>query len=135
VAGRRTIFASGSINWNEGQIRIMLSGSGGEVANDTARRARAVQKRAQRRAPFRTGRLRYSISVSNDTSSTDGPTSTVTAGADYSMMVEFGRSTVRPAGKRLYWQGDFGPVFALEAGPVGEVPFMREALDAVNESV
>lgn len=130
---RRSIFASGQIIWNEGQIRILLDTQEGEVGQDIARRARAVQKRAQRRAPMRTGRLRSSISVSNGVGS-DGPESTITASAPYALMVEFGRREVRPVNKTwLHWAGDFSDVFALSAAAVPAVPFMRESLDAINE--
>lgn len=134
MAGRRTIFAGGRIDWDEGQIRILLSGPSGEVSADIRRRATAVSKRAKRKAPMRTGELRSSIHV-NTRYPSEGAVADITADAPYSMMVEFGRGTSRArSGHWLHWEGDFGEgVFAKEAGPVAGVYFMRDALDAVEE--
>lgn len=131
---RRTIVATGSIQWDEGAIRILLDSEQGEVGVDLTRRARAVQKRAQRKAPLHTGLLRGSIQLDPMTHDADGPSITITASAPYAAMVEFGRGEVRPVNKQwLHWQGDFTDVFTLTARPVAAVPFMRDALDAVNE--
>jgi hypothetical protein len=130
--GKRIIFAGGRVDLHEGVITLLLSGPGGEVSADIQRRARAVQKRAQRAAPLRTGLLRSSIHVNTRYPHT-GAVADISADAPYSMMVEFGRRKVTPSGKALFWQGSDGPVFSLSAAPVGEVPFMRNALDAVDE--
>lgn len=135
AARRRTIFASGGIEWDEGAIRLMLDSEGGEVGVDLTRRARAVQKRAQRKAPVgATGNLRGSIQLDPMEHGSDGPSISVSATASYAAMVEFGRREVRPVHKQwLHWQGDFTDVFTLSARAVAPVPFMRDALDAINE--
>lgn len=123
------IFAGGHIDWHEGTIRILLSGPSGEVSDDIQRRARAVQRRAQSKAPFHTGELRSSIHV-NTRYPSEGAVADITAEAPHSLMVEFGRRHQYPTNKKyLHWQGDDGPVFVLSAGPIDEVPFMRDALD------
>ena len=112
----------------------MLSGPGGMVAEDIQRRARAVQKRAQYRAPFRTGRLRYSISV-NTRYPSEGAIAEVTADAPYALMVEFGRRAIDLTGSKhwLNWQGFGGEVFTQTAAAVPAVHFMRDALDAATD--
>lgn len=134
MAGRRTIFAGGHIDWNEGQIRILLSGPEGETSQEIQRRARAVQKRAQYRAPQRTGELRHSISV-NTRYPHDGAVADITAEAPHAIFVEFGRRAIdlRGSKKYLHWQGDAGPVFTQYASAVGPTHFMRDALDAADE--
>ncbi len=128
----RTIFAQGSINWDENAIRIMLSGPGGEVSADIQRRARAVQRRAQYLAPVRTGQLRSSIHV-NTRHPSEGAVADITADAPYGLYVEFGRRESTPRDRKvLYWSGP-PPVFALAAERVEEVPFMRNALDAFDD--
>lgn len=128
----RTVFAGGHIDWNEGQIRIMLSGPSGEVSTEVRRRATAVQKRAQRKAPSRTGQLRHSIHV-NTRYPSEGAVADITADAPHALYVEFGRRRVKArSGHWLHWQGDFSAVFAKEAAPVAAVHFMRDALDAFD---
>ena len=131
---RRTIFAGGSIDVDvdEGQVRVMLAGESGEISADIRRRATAVQKRAQRAAPYRTGTLRHSIHV-NTRYPSDGAAADIVADAPYAAAVEFGRrrSEARP-GSALHWQGRFeGDKFSMWAGPVAGVHFMENALDAV----
>ena len=134
MAGRRTIFAGGHVDWDEGQIRILLAGPEGETSQEIQRRARAVQKRAQYKAPFRTGELRHSISV-NTRYPSEGAVADITASAPHAMMVEFGRRRVdlTGSGKYLHWQGDLSEVFTQTAAAVAPVPFMRDALDAASE--
>ena len=133
MAGRRTIFAGGHVEWNEGQIRIMLSGPEGEVSQEIQRRARAVQKRAQYAAPFRTGTLKHSISV-NTRYPSEGAAADITAEAPYAAIIEFGRREVRArAGSVLNWQGPTGDVFSKTARAVAGVHFMERALDAWDE--
>jgi hypothetical protein len=133
VAGKRSIFAAGHIDWNEGQIRILLAGPTGEMSADIQRRARAVQKRAQRGAPVRTGELRSSIGV-NTRYPSEGAVAEITASAPYSLVVEFGRGRVTPkSGMWLHWQGDIAEVFAKEAAAVPATNFMVDALDAFDE--
>lgn len=132
MAGRRTITANGRINWDEGQIRILLSGPGGETSQEIQRRARAVQKRAQYKAPFRTGELRSSISV-NTRYPPEGAVAEITADAPHALVVESGRREIRAApGKWLSWQGDVTTVFAKTAAAIAPVPYMRDALDAAE---
>jgi hypothetical protein len=133
VPGRRTIFANGTINWDESAIRIMLSGPTGMVSEEVQRRARAVQKRAQYRAPFRTGRLRYSISV-NTRYPSEGAIAEIEAKAPYSLYVEFGRKAIDLTGSKHYlnWQGFGGEVFTQTAAAVPATHFMRDALDAAE---
>jgi hypothetical protein len=128
----RTIYAEGHIEWHEGEIKTLLVGPGGETSADIQRRARAVQRRAQYRAPFRTGLLRHSISV-NTRNPPDGAVASITSKAPYSMMVEFGRRRVTPSGKFLVWENNGVPVFAKAAAAVSETPFMRDALDAAAD--
>jgi hypothetical protein len=132
VAGRRLIFAGGRIDWHEGQIRILLSGPGGETSQEIQRRARAVQKRAQRGAPYRTGELRRSISV-NTTHPSEGAVADITASAPHAIPVEFGRSRQDKGGGWLVWQGDFETVFTHTAAAIAARPYMRPALDAVEQ--
>ena len=134
MAGRRTIFAGGHINWDEGQIRVLLSGPGGETSTEIQRRARAVQRRAQYHAPFRTGTLRSSIHVNTRYPST-GAVADITAEAPYSVVVEFGRRRIDLSGSKhwLYWQGDFTDVFTQTAEAVPATHFMSQALDAVED--
>ena len=134
MATRRRVFASGGIQWDEGAIRILLDSEEGEVGVDLMRRARAVQKRAQRAAPEKTGHLKGSIKVDPMTHDVNGPSVTITAGADYAAFVEFGRGTVYPVSKQmLHWVGDFTDVFALSASAVPATHFMSDSLDAINE--
>lgn len=133
MAGRRTIFAGGHIEWRDNQIRIMLAGPEGETSQEIQRRARAVQKRAQYKAPFRTGTLRHSISV-NTRYPSEGAVADITADAPYSMMVEFGRRRIdMEKGRYLHWEGKTGDVFTASAEAVHEVPFMRDALDEAGD--
>lgn len=128
----RTIFAEGYIDWDEGKIKVMLTGPTGEVSTEIQRRARAVQRRAQTLAPVRTGELRSSISV-NTRYPSDGAEADITAEAPYSMFVEFGRRRVTPSGKFLHWTGDSGTdVFARSAAAVPGKHFMARALDAFS---
>jgi len=133
VAGNRTIFAAGDVKWNEGQIRILLSGPGGETSQEIQRRARAVQKRAQYRAPVRTGELKHSISV-NTRYPAEGAVAEITASAPHAMFVEFGRREVdlRGSKKYLHWT-DPAPTFTQQADAVPGVYFMRDALDAAGD--
>ena len=129
----RTIFAGGNINWDEGQLRILLSGPGGETSEEVQRRARAVQKRAQRGAPFRTGTLRYSISV-NTRYPPDGAVAEITADADHALVIELGRGEVSAKpGSKLAWTGDQGEVFANSARAVPGVHYMENALDEAGD--
>lgn len=130
----RLINAKGTIHWDEHQIRVLLSGEGGETMEDIRRRARAVQKRAQRAAPFRTGRLRYSISV-NTRSPIEGAVAEVTADAPYALMVEFGRRAISLVGSGHYlnWQGREGEVFTQTAKAVPATHFMLQALDEARD--
>ena len=131
--GNRTIFAEGRLDINEGAIRILLSGPGGETSQEIQRRARAVQRRAQYRAPIRTGRLRSSIHVTTRYPS-EGAVADIYSDAPYAVMVEFGRGVVKPRkGRWLVWEGDFTTVFTPKADAVGEVPFLRNALDAAGD--
>jgi hypothetical protein len=133
--GRRTIFAAGHIDWDDNQIRIMLVGPDGEVSQEVQRRARAVQRRAQTRAPFRTGELRGSIHV-NTVYPSDGAVADITAEAPHALAVEFGRRRidVRGTGRTLVWTGSAGEtVFSKTAAAVPGVFFMRDALDAAAE--
>jgi hypothetical protein len=132
LAGRRLIFAGGRIDWNEGQIRILLSGPGGETSEEVQRRARAVQKRAQRGAPYKTGELRRSISV-NTRYPSEGAVADITASARHAIPVEFGRGRVDRGGGWLVWQGDYETVFTHTAAAIAARPYMRPALDAVEE--
>jgi hypothetical protein len=135
VAGNRTIFAAGEVNWDEGQIRILLSGPEGETSQEIQRRARAVQKRAQYRAPTRTGQLKHSISV-NTRYPSSGASADITAEAPYAAFVEFGRKAVdlRGTKKYLHWTGQGGvPVFTQYADAVEGVHFMRDALDEAKD--
>lgn len=136
TGGRRTIVAFGGVVWDNNAIRLMLSGETGDTAEEIRRRARAVQKRAQYKAPFRTGRLRYSISV-NTVSAQDGYTAEVTADAPYAAMVEYGRKRIDLTGTKrwLYWEGPTGSVFTQTAAAVPGVYFMRDALDAAADSL
>ena len=133
MAGRRTIFADGHIELDEGKIRIMLSGPSGMVSHEIQRRARAVQKRAQYKAPFRTGELRHSISV-NTRYPHEGAIAEVTASAPHALAVEFGRKKIDLTGSKhwLSWQGDGATVFTQTAAAVPGVHFMRDALDAAE---
>jgi hypothetical protein len=126
----RTIFAGGRINWDEGQIRILLAGPSGETSTEIRRRATAVSKRAKRGAPMRTGTLRRSIHV-NTRYPSQGAVADITADAPYSIPVEAGRSRVEArSGSALHWNGSFGgDKFSMWAGPVGATHFMRNALD------
>ena len=127
----RTIFAGGRIDWDDGQIRILLSGPEGETSQDIQRRARAVQRRAQSKAPVRTGELRSSISV-NTTSPSDGAKAEITADAWHALYVEFGRtSVVTGGGHYLSWRSDLtgGDVFVQAVKGIGAIHFMRDALD------
>lgn len=137
MPGARTLFIGGQIRWNQGQIRILLNGESGETANDIRRRARAVQKRAQRRVRserYRTGRLYHSIGVSTRYPSDPGPVASITADAPHALMVEFGRRRVVPRERRwLHWQGDFAPVFTKSAEAVRGIHFMRDALDEAKD--
>lgn len=133
MAGNRTIFAGGSIVLHEGQIRILLSGPEGETSVDIRRRATAVQKRAKRAAPFRTGALRTSIRVNTRYPST-GAVAEVTAFAPYAMFVEFGRKqNYAKEGGWMMWTEAGRYVFAERVKAVAAHPFMRPALDAVDE--
>lgn len=134
MSGQRNIVALGDINYDESAIRILLHGESGDTAEEVRRRARAVQKRAQHKAPFRTGRLRYSISV-NTMTVMDGYVAEVTADAPYSLMVEFGRKAIDLKGTRHYlnWQSFAGEVFTQTAAEVPATNFMSEALDAAGD--
>lgn len=134
MAGNRTIFADGEIHWDEGKIRILLSGQTGDVSKEIQRRARAVQKRAQYKAPFRTGELRHSISV-NTRYPSEGAVAEVTASAPHALAVEFGRKRIDLTGSKhwLSWQGDTTTVFTQTAAAVPGVHFMRDALDAAKD--
>jgi hypothetical protein len=137
VAGRRIIFAGGRIDWNEGQVRILLSGPQGEVSTEIRRRATAVQKRAQRAAPMRTGTLKHSIHV-NTRYPPEGAVAEVTADADHAVVVEFGRGESKArTGSALHWDGSGldvgGQKFSMWAGPVPAVYYMRDALDAFED--
>jgi hypothetical protein len=134
MPGRRTIFALGHVEWHETQIRILLSGPEGEVSQEVQRRARAVQKRAQYKAPFRTGTLRHSISV-NTRYPPEGAVAEIVAEAPYAGFVEFGRKRIdlTGTGRWLHWEGDFSPVFTQTAEAVPATHFMRDALDAADE--
>lgn len=127
----RTIFASGDIDWNETEIRILLTGPDGETSQEIQRRARAVQRRAQSAAPVRTGALRSSISV-NTRSPAEGAVAEITASAPYALAVEFGRRAIDISGGThwLHWEGDFSDVFTQTARAVGATHFMRDSLDA-----
>ena len=132
MAGKRLIFAGGHIDINEGQMRILLSGPGGETSQEIQRRARAVQKRAQYAAPYRTGTLRHSIGI-NTTHPTEGAVADIVATAPHAIIIEFGRKTVRPTNKSwLHWQGDFTDVFAQESRAVAGLHFMERSLDAAQ---
>ena len=130
----RTISATGHIVWNENQVRILLSGPEGEVSTEVRRRATAVQKRAQRAAPMRTGQLRHSIHVNTRYPST-GAVADIYADAPHSIVVEFGRGEVRSRGgkHRLYWKGDDGDVFTKSARAVAGVHYMERALDGFDD--
>ena len=135
MPGRRTIFQGGSVDWDEGKIRILLSGPDGMVSKEIQRRARAVQKRAQYKAPFRTGELRHSISV-NTRYPPEGAIAEVSASAPHALAVEFGRKRIDLTGSKhwLSWQGDAGTtVFTQTAAAVPGVHFMRDALDAAGD--
>lgn len=130
---RRIIHASGRLEIHHAQLRILLSGPSGEVSTDIRRRARAVQRRAQNRAPADTGALRRSISV-NTTYPSTGAVADITADAPYAAFVEFGRPTVTPVSKKkLAWTGPNGDVFADSARSVPATHFMRDALDAADD--
>lgn len=127
----RSIFAGGRIDWNEGAIRILLSGPEGETSQDIQRRARAVQRRAQGAAPVRTGELRSSIHV-NTVSAADGAAAEITADAWHALYVEFGRRPINIAGGShwLNWISDTGDnVFAQAVERVPARHFMLNALD------
>jgi hypothetical protein len=133
MAGRRIIFAGGDLEINEGAVRLLLSGPGGETSLEIQRRARAVQKRAQYAAPYRTGALRHSISV-NTRHPTEGAVADVTADAPHALVIEFGRKRITPTNKEwLHWQGDFTDVFAKESRAVAGIHYMERALDAAAE--
>lgn len=133
MAGNRLIKATGRLDVDHNQVRILLSGPTGEVSEDIRRRARAVQRRAQTRAPRDTGLLRSSISVNTRYPST-GADAEITAGAPYAAFVEFGRKTVVPVRKKkLHWMGKYGEVFTDKAASVGATNFMRDSLDAADD--
>lgn len=136
MAGKRTIEARGDIriDWDEGQIRAMLSGEAGETSQEIQRRARAVQRRAQTAAPFRTGELRYSIHVDTRYPS-EGAAAEIIADAPHALAVEFGRRKIDLKGSKhfLNWAGDSGEVFTQTAAAVGGVHFMRDALDEAKD--
>ena len=136
MAGNRTIFASGrlDINWDEGAIRILLSGPQGEVSKEVRRRATAVQKRAKRAAPFKTGELRREIHV-NTRYPSEGAVADISSEAPHALVIEFGRGTVRPKKENgwLVWEGDFQTVFAKESRGVEGVHYMERALDAFDD--
>lgn len=133
MAGRRIIFANGDIELNEGAITLLLSGPGGETSLEIQRRARAVQKRAQYAAPYRTGELRHSISV-NTRHPHEGAVADVTADAPHALVIEFGRKKVTPTnGQWLAWTGDFTDVFVKESRAVAGIHYMARALDAAAE--
>lgn len=130
---RRTIFAGGRIIYHESAIRILLSGQSGETSADIRRRARAVQKRAQRAAPKRTGALRRSISV-NTRYPMDGAVATISATAPHASVIEFGRGVITPTvKKRLWWEGMDSPRGALSVRAVAPSNFMRDSLDAADD--
>jgi hypothetical protein len=135
VAGNRTIFAAGEVRWDEGQIRVLLSGPEGETSQEIQRRARAVQRRAQYRAPVATGQLKHSIHV-NTRYPSSGAVADITAEAPHAVFVEFGRKAVDLRGTRkyLHWTGTgAAPVFTQFADAVEGVHFMRDALDEARD--
>lgn len=134
MAGNRTIFAGGSIEWDEGKIRILLTGPEGDVSDEIQRRARAVQRRAQYKAPFRTGELRHSIHVDTRYPS-EGAVADITADAPHALYVEFGRRKIdlTGSGHWLNWTGDLSDVFTQTAAAVPGVHFMRDSLDAAKD--
>jgi hypothetical protein len=133
MAGR-TIFAGGDIEWHENQIRIMLAGPEGETSQEIQRRARAVQKRAQRAAPYKTGHLRGSISV-NTTYPSEGAAADITANAPYALAVEFGRRAIDLTGSKKYlsWQGEGGTIVRQKVRAVAATHFMQRALDETGD--
>lgn len=132
--GRRNIFAGGHVEWYDHEIRILLTGPTGETSQEIQRRARAVQRRAQSRAPVRTGALRSSISV-NTRYPSEGAVAEITAEAPYALAVEFGRRKIDLRGSKNYlrWTGDLGDVFTQTAAAVPATNFMRDALDAASD--
>jgi hypothetical protein len=126
----RIHFASGHLEVHEGQMTILLSSPGGETGQDIQRRARAVQKRAQYAAPYRTGELRHSISV-NTTSPHEGAAADISANAPHAIIIEFGRKKVEATNKSwLHWTGDFSDVFTKSSRAVAGIHYMERALDA-----
>ena len=133
MAGRRVIFAGGRLDINEGEVRILLSGPTGEVSRDIQRRARAVQKRAQYAAPYRTGELRHSISV-NTRYPSEGAVADISADAPHALVIELGRKKVEArSGGWLTWDGDFTTVFTKSSRAVAGVHYMLRALDAADD--
>jgi hypothetical protein len=131
----RSIRAVGDVRWDEGQIRILLSGPGGETSEEIQRRARAVQRRAQSRAPIgATGNLRGSITV-NTRYPSEGAEADITAEAPYAGFVEFGRRSIDLMGtnKWLRWMDGGTEIFAQKVKAVGATHFMSEALDEAGD--
>lgn len=128
--GRRTIFAGGSIEWDDGAIRVLLSGPGGETSTEIQRRARAVQRRAQYAAPVKTGGLRSSIHV-NTRFPSEGAVADITAEAPNALYVEFGRKAIDLTGTRRYmhWIENGHFIFTQRVAAVAPTHFMLNALD------
>lgn len=131
---RRIIFASGHIEWYEGQLRALLASPAGETSQEIRRRAVAVQKRAKRAAPKgETGELSREIHVSMRYPAT-GAVATISADAPHASVVEFGRGRIVPVrANRLWWEGMASPVGALSVRAVPATNFMRDSLDAAKD--
>jgi acylphosphatase len=105
-----------ALNWNDGQVAVLLRSKEGEVAKDVQRRAYAVQKRAKRQAPYRYGTLRRGIRVKSVRESPIGPYSTIVSTAKHTWYVIAGRPEVEPdpsRAQKVYLEGEYPPALKL----------------------
>lgn len=120
--------------WNEAALRVLLSGPGGGVARDLAKRAIRVQNRARQLCPVDTGRLRSSIQFRLG-GSIAGLFADVGTNVVYARLVHDG---TRPhvifpsSAKALFWKGAPHPVPRVNHPGTRGVPFLRDAMSALR---
>lgn len=78
-----------SVTINEETLRVFLAGPGGQVSRYMLRKAIRVQGAAKRNCPVDTGRLRSSISVSQEFTD-HGAVTTVGTDVEYAIFVHEG---------------------------------------------